>query len=91
MVAIDRSWIEAAEEQRELDRLSRDPASARRRRVVGPVRAVAVVALVLGVVGLVGVVNEFGVGAGLALVWALPMLVLGIVLGAEKVLLHFTK
>ena len=91
MVAVDRSWIEAVEEQRELDRLARDPESARRRRVVGPVRAVAVVALVLGLIASVGIVTEFGVGAGLALVWALPMLVLGVVLGAEKVFVHFAK
>lgn len=91
MVAIDRSWCEAIEEQRELDRLARDPMSARRKRLVGPVRIIAVLTLAIGVFGLVRAVDEFGVGAGVALAWALPMCVLGVVLGAEKVLLHFTR
>ena len=71
--------------------LARDPAVARRRRVVGAVLAVALLALALAASGLVLVVSRYGLGAGLALVWALPMLVLGVVLGAEKVLVRFTR
>jgi hypothetical protein len=55
----------------------------------GPVRVVALLAFVLGVVGLVNVVSTFGLGAALVAVWALPMLVLAVVLGAARLLVRF--
>ncbi|HEX7094489.1 MAG TPA: hypothetical protein VF183_01310 [Acidimicrobiales bacterium] len=91
MVAIDRSWCEALEEQRELERLAGDPACARRRRVVGAVRAVTVVTIALGIYGVVQAFDAFGVGVGLALSWALPMVILGIVVATEKLLVSVTK
>jgi hypothetical protein len=91
MVAVDRSWYEAMEENRELARLARDPACARQRRIFGPVRVVTVLAVVVGLLGFYQVVDTHGLGAGLAVVWVLPMLVLGVVLAAEKLLLRFTR
>jgi len=91
MVAIDRSWCEALEEQREIERLARDPGIARRRRVAGPVRVVTLLALVLAGYSFVHAVAEYGVAAALVLVWVLPMLVLGVALGAEKLLVQFTR
>lgn len=91
MVAIDRSWCEALEEQREIERLARDPGVAQRRRVAGPVRVVTLLALVLAAYGFVHAVSRYGVGAAVALAWLLPMLVLGVILGAERLLVQFTR
>jgi len=90
-VAHDERWYEAMADERERARLAQDPACVRQRRMFGPVRAIAAVAFVLGVVLLVNVVSTFGIGAGLVAVWVLPMLVLGVVLGAERVLVRFAK
>jgi hypothetical protein len=90
-VVHDERWYEAMADERERARLSQDPACARQRRMFGPVRIVAALAFVLGVVLLVNVVSMFGLGAGLLGIWALPMLVLGVVLGAERVLVRFAK
>jgi hypothetical protein len=87
----DARWYEALADDREIVRLAHDPTCARQRRMFGPVRVVAAVAFILGVVALVNVVAVFGLGAGLVAVWALPMLVLAVVLGAERLLVHFAK
>jgi hypothetical protein len=91
MVAVDRSWCEALEVERELARLAHDPSLPRRRRVAGAVRVIAAVALLVGLAAVVPAVTRFGVGAGLAAVWVLPMALLGVVLAAERVLAHFAK
>jgi hypothetical protein len=85
----DERWYEALADERERTRLAHDPACARQRRMFGPVRVVALIAFALGLVGLVNVVTTFGVGAALLAVWALPMLVLAVVLGAERLLVRF--
>jgi len=72
-------------------RLAHDPACARQRRMFGPVRVVAALAFLVGILALVNIVAMFGLGAGLVAVWALPMLVLAVVLGAERLLVHFAK
>jgi hypothetical protein len=36
-------------------------------------------------------VSRYGVGAAVALAWLLPMLVLGVILGAERLLVQFTR
>jgi hypothetical protein len=87
----DERWYEALADERERTRLAQDPACVRQRRMFGPVRIVGALAFLLGILGLVIVVQTFGVGAGLLAVWALPMLVLGVVLAAERVLVRFAK
>jgi hypothetical protein len=89
--AHDERWYEALADERERSRLAHDPACARQRRMFGPVRVVALLAFALGLVGLASVVSTFGLGAALAAAWALPMLVLAVVLGAERVLVRFAK
>ena len=90
-VAHDERWYEALADERERTRLAHDPACARQRRMFGPVRVVAALTSVLAVVVLVNLVAMFGLGAGLLGIWALPMLVLGVVLVAERVLVRFAK
>jgi hypothetical protein len=87
----DARWYEAMADEREIARLAHDPACVRQRRMFGPVRIVAALAFVLGLAGLVNVVSTYGVGAGLVGIWVLPMLVLGVVLAAERVLVRFAK
>jgi hypothetical protein len=57
----------------------------------GPVRIVAALAFLVGIAAFVNIVTVFGLGAALVAVWALPMLVLAVVLGAERLLVHFAK
>jgi hypothetical protein len=87
----DERWYEALADEQERTRLAQDPACARQRRMFGPVRIIAALAFVLGAVALVNVVMAFGLGAGLIAAWVLPMFVLAVVLGAERVLVHFAK
>jgi hypothetical protein len=87
----DERWYEALADERERERLAHDPTCARQRRMFGPVRVVGALAFLLGIVGLVAVIVSFGVGAGLLAVWALPMLVFGVVLATEHVLVRFAK
>ena len=87
----DARWYEALADEREIVRLAHDPACARQRRMFGPVRVVAALAFLVGILALVNIVAMFGLGAGLVAVWALPMLVLAVVLGAERLLVHFAK
>jgi hypothetical protein len=91
MVAVDRSWYEALEEDRAMASLASDPACARQRRLLGPVRAVTVLSVLLGLVALYRVVEALGLGAGLLVVWLLPMFVLGVATTVEKVLLRVTR
>jgi hypothetical protein len=87
----DERWYEALADERERARLAHDPACVRQRRMFGPVRIVGALAFLLGILGLIAVVESYGLGAGLLAVWALPMLVLGVVLAAERVLVRFAK
>jgi hypothetical protein len=86
------SWVWQMQLEEQLDRelLSRDAASPHRRRVVRQMRVTAAVVVVLAVLGLVKLVSAFGVGLAIVGVWALPMFVLAVVLGVEKLLLRLT-
>jgi hypothetical protein len=50
-----------------------------------------VLALLIGLAALVPAITTFGVGAGLVALWVLPMALLGVVLGAERILSHFAR
>jgi hypothetical protein len=89
--ARDERWYEALADERERARLAQDPDCVRQRRMFGPVRVVGALAFLLGVLGCITVVSTFGLGAGILAVWAVPMLVLGVVLAAERVLVRFAK
>jgi hypothetical protein len=91
MVAVDRSWYEAMEEDRAMASLASDPSCARRQRLLGPVRVATVLAVVIGCVALYRVVEALGVGAGLLAIWLLPMLVLGVATCVERLLLLLTR
>jgi hypothetical protein len=91
-IADVESWVWQMQLEEQLDRelLSRDAASLHRRRVVRQMRVTAAVVVVLAVLGLVKLVSAFGVGLAIVGVWALPIFVLGVVLGVEKLLLRLT-
>jgi hypothetical protein len=87
----DWVWAMRLEEELDYALLIRDAAATRRQRLVGRVRVVALLALVASIVAVVRVTGAYGVGVGLAAMWAAPVLVLGVVLFAEKVLLRFSR
>ena len=47
--------------------------------------------MVSSVVGVIRIGVEYGVGVGIVGAWALPIVVLAVVLSAEKVLLRFSR
>ena len=87
----DWRWAMDLEEQLDYDLYARDVAAATRQRVVGRVRLVAAFTLFLGVIGVIRVAADAGVGWAVLAAWALPVLVLGVVLLVEKVLLRFAR
>lgn len=87
----DWVWAMRLEEELDYALLVRDVAATRRQRLVGRVRVVALLALVLSVVTVVQLGSTYGLVVALAAIWAAPVVVLGVVLSAEKVLLRFTR
>lgn len=85
------AWAMRLEEELDYDLFARDVAATRRRRMVGPVRLVAFVTIVCSVAAVVRVGVDYGLGLGLVGAWAMPVVVLGIVLTVEKVLLRFSR
>jgi hypothetical protein len=84
-------WPTFIEGQLRLELTPADPASSRRaRRIVACMRVVALAVAVVGAVTLDHLVSAHGLGLGLLGVWALPMVVLGALLGAEKLLVRIT-
>ena len=89
------SWPGLLEDQLEVDlkELRAHPAAARRRPIAGLLRLIALVVAGLGVLGAIQVAGSQGIGlgvVGLVGVWVLPMVVLAVVLGVEKLLLRIT-
>jgi hypothetical protein len=84
------AWQMLIEEQLNRELELRDAASPRRHRIVWQMRVIAVVVGVLGVLGVSRLVDTYGLGLGLVGAWALPMLVLSVMLGVEKLLLRIT-
>ena len=87
----DWVWAMRLEEELDYDLFATDAAAARRHRLVGRVRVIALIAVVCSLVGVIRIGMEYGLGVGLVSAWALPVVVLAIVLSAEKVLLHFSR
>lgn len=87
----DWAWAMRLEEELDYDLLATDAVAARRQRQVGRVRVVALIAAVVSIVGVIRAGVEYGIGVGLVGVWALPVVVLAVVLSAEKVLLRFSR
>jgi len=87
----DWAWAMRLEEELDYDLLANDVVAVRRQRLVGRVRVVALVAAVSSVVGVIRIGFEYGVGVGIVGAWALPVVVLAVVLSAEKVLLRFSR
>ncbi len=87
----DWVWAMRLEEELDYDLLASDSVAARRQRLVGRVRVIALVAVVFSIVGVIRVGIEYGLGLGLLGAWALPVVVLAVVLSAEKVLLRFSR
>ena len=87
----DWVWAMRLEEELDYDLLAADAVAARRRRLVGRVRVIALIAVVFSIVGVIRIGIEYGVGLGIVSAWALPVVVLAVVLSAEKVLLRFSR
>ena len=87
----DWVWAMRLEEKLDYDLLATDAVAARRHRLVGRVRVIALVAVVFSIVGVIRVGIEYGVGLGIVSAWALPVVVLAVVLSAEKALLRFSR
>lgn len=87
----DWAWAMLLEEELDYDLLASDVVALRRQRLVGRVRVVALIAVVSSVVGVIRIGVEYGVGVGIVGAWALPIVVLAVVLSAEKVLLRFSR
>ena len=86
----DWAWAMRLEEELDYDLFARDVVAARRQRMVGRVRVVALITLVCSIVAVVRVGVDYGLGLGLLGAWALPVVVLGVVLTVEKLLLRFS-
>jgi hypothetical protein len=86
----DWVWAMRLEEELDYAMLERDTAAMRRQRLVGWVRVVALVAVVASLVVVIRAASAYGLGVGIVGVWALPVVVLAVVLCAEKLLLRFT-
>ncbi len=85
------AWAMRLEEELDYDLFARDVAAARRQRMVGRVRLVAFVTVVCSIVAVVRLGADYGLGLGLLGAWAMPVVVLGVVLTVEKVLLRFSR
>lgn len=86
----DWRWAMDLEEQLDYDLFVRDLAADHRQRVVGRVRMVAVITFLCALIGVIRVGMDLGPLAALLAAWALPVVVLGVVLLVEKVLLRFS-
>ena len=87
----DWAWAMRLEEELDYDLLANDVVAVRRQRLVGRVRVVALIAAVFSIVGVIRIGYEYGIGVGIIGAWALPVVVLAVVLSAEKVLLRFSR
>ncbi len=87
----DWVWAMRLEEELDYALLVRDDAAGHRQRLVGRVRMVAALAVLAAVVTVVQVALHVGVWAAVVAGWAAPVVVLGVVLAAEKLLLRVTR
>ena len=87
----DWRWAMDLEEQLDYDLFARDVAAAHRQRVVGRVRLVAVITFLCATIGVIRLGLDHGAGIALLAAWALPVVVLGVVLAVEKVILRFSR
>jgi hypothetical protein len=86
----DWVWAMRLEEELDYALLVRDNAAGHRQRLVGRVRIVAVLAVLAAVATVVQLALHVGVWAAVVAGWAAPVVVLGVVLAAEKLLLRVT-
>ena len=87
----DWAWAMRLEEELDYDLFARDAVAMRRQRLVGRVRLVALIALVASIAVVIRVGVRYGVGLGLLGAWAMPVVVLAVVLSAEKLFLRFSR
>ena len=87
----DWVWAMRLEEELDYALLVRDDAAGHRQRLVGRVRMVAALAVLAAVVTVVQVALHVGVWVAVVAGWAAPVVVLGVVLAAEKLLLRVTR
>jgi hypothetical protein len=87
----DWVWAMRLEEELDYALLERDDVAGHRQRLVGRVRIVAALAVVAAVFTVVQVALQVGMWSAIIAGWAAPVVVLAVVLAAEKILLRITR